>query len=192
MKIELDVDPGQLGKSLVDIMGSLTEEERRTLARNALETWLRDPGDIERSTRERWAIDQVKAQSRGDFREVKTDEEAKNSYRYGEFMRGWKSSKEQMVDKITAEILEHYKTEVTKVVREDPKVLAMQAEVVKIMMETFPKIAHDAMTVFVAEQFRSMLDATHTLKTRVDGMQASTEVVAQRLMHVAAQVGLRG
>lgn len=192
MKIELDVDPGQLGKSLADIMGSLTADEKRAMAKSALEGWLREPYDIERAEKERWAIEQVKIQSRNEYRQVVTDKEARESYRFGDFMRNWKSTKEEMVEKITAEVIAHYKAEVTRIVQEDPKVLAMRAEVVKIMMETFPKIAHEAMTVFVVEQFRGMLEATHGLQARLDHMGTQTSDVASRLMQVATRVGIGG
>lgn len=42
MKIELEVDPGKLGQSLADILGSLTPDERRAMAKSAMENWLHE------------------------------------------------------------------------------------------------------------------------------------------------------
>lgn len=52
MKIELEVDPGKLGQSLADILGSLTPDERRAMAKSAMENWLREPIDTERLAKE--------------------------------------------------------------------------------------------------------------------------------------------
>jgi len=190
MKIELDIDPGKLGEAAGDIMNALTPEQRMTLATQAMEKWLREPFDIERKAQEAKVLDKLR--HRQSYGRQETDEQIRGGYEFRNEMTGWRSSKEQMIETIGNAVIAHYKAEVTRVIEKDPKVQAMRDEVTKLMLETFPKVAHDAMTVFVTTQFQSMLETTHGLSARVDQIGKQTEHVAQRLMAIAQTVGIGG
>jgi hypothetical protein len=190
MKIELDIDPGKLGAAAGDIMNALSPEERKAMAVQAMEKWLRDPVDIERQAKETEVVEKLK--KRSSYGRTETDKEIRGGYEFRNEMQDWRSSKERMIEEITSGILSHYKSEVTRVIEADPRVQAMKAEVTKVMLETFPKVAYDAMTIFVSEQFKSMLESTHGLQVRVDSMSQRTEQVSQRLMQIAQTVGLQG
>lgn len=190
MKVEIDVDPGQVGQSLKDVLGSLTLEERRALAVKTMESWLRDPYDVERVAKERWAVDEVKAKYAGEYGGPKDDQAARQHYRFREMMEKWRSTKEIMVETITREIVDHYKAEVKRTVETDPKIQAMKDEIVKVMIETFPKIAHDAMTLWVASNFQNMFLATANLEAQVKQMGETMNGVSQRLFQIGSRVGM--
>jgi hypothetical protein len=190
MKIELDVDPGQLGKSLTDILGALSADEKKALATRTMESWLRAPEDVERITRDRWAIERVREETKGNhYYKDQTDEQIRREHRYESMMRGWRSSKEEMVDGITRQVIEFYKAEVKQAVETDPRIQAMKAEVVKVMLETFPKLAYDAMVVHVASSFQKLMDDSQTLGAKMGSLEQHTQGITKRLLEIGSMVG---
>jgi hypothetical protein len=191
MKIELEVDPTDLAKSLKEILDTLPPADRLELARKAMESWLRDPIDAERRAKERWAIDKIKADSGNGYGSVKNDEEARRDWRFNDLMKGFKSTKEQMIETITQEISANYKAQVKNVIESDPRIQVMKDEVVKIVKETFPAMVHDAMVTFMSSNMHMMLMSSmgaEAVAKRVESLQSA---VAQRLNEVESRVASR-
>lgn len=190
MKIELEVDPGGVTKSLKEILDTLTPEARLELARKAMESWLREPYGLERKAHEEEVLRNLRPQRDYSGRQ-ETDDEIRRGYKFQEAMRGWKSTKEQMVETVTKEVTADYKAQVKAVIESDPKIQAMKEEVTKIVKETFPAMVHDAMVTFMASNMQMMLSSAmgiEQMAKQVDGMQAA---VAQRLNEVESRVASR-
>lgn len=189
MKIEIEVNPGELTKSLKEILDTLPPDQRLELARKAMETWLKEPYDIERKAKEQAEVERIKHKDSWGRKETET--EIRCGYDFRNSMQGWKSTKEQMVENITREISEQYKASVKEVIANDPKIQAMKDEVIQIVKENFPKIFHQAMVVWTASNVQSMLDTTLGFKALEDGTQKMAQNVSQRLMNLEGQVSSR-
>lgn len=189
MKIELEVDPKDLTKSLKEILDTLSPENRLELARRAMESWLREPYDIERKVKEQQEVERIKNQH--SYGRKETEEEIRSGYQLREAMRDWKSTKEQMITTVTQEIASSYKAQVKEVIESDPKIQAMKEEVVKIVKETFPTMVHEAMVAFMASNMHMMLSSamgSEQVAKRVESLQSA---VAQRLNEVESRVASR-
>jgi hypothetical protein len=189
MKIELEVDPKDLTKSLKEILDTLPAEQRLEIAQRAMTNWLKEPYDIERKAKELELVASLREKSYSG--RVETDAEVRQGWKFQEAMRGWKSSKETMISEITAQIVADYKAQVKAVIESDPKIQAMREEVTKIVKETFPTMVHQAMVTFMASNMTMMLNSAmgveHITK-QVEGMQSA---VAQRLNEVESRVASR-
>jgi hypothetical protein len=189
MKIEIEVNPGEVGKSLKDILDTLPASDRLELARKAMEAWLRSPHDIERKAKEQQEVERLLRKDSWGRKE--TEAEVRSGYSFREAMQGWKSTKEQMVEKITQEITADYKAQVKAVIESDPTIQAMKEEVIKIVKETFPTMVHQAMVTFMASNMTMMLNSAmgvEQVAKQVEGMQSA---VAQRLNEVESRVASR-
>lgn len=189
MKIELEVDPKDLTKSLKEILDTLPPEQRLELARKAMETWLREPYDIERKVREREVIENLKNKS--NYGRPETEEEIRNSYGFRNAMQEWRSTKERMIETITKEISDQYKAAVREVLAQDQKIQAMKDEVVKIVKETFPKIFHEAMVAWTASNIQTMLESSMGVKTIAENQDKLHQAVGQRIMDLESRMASR-
>lgn len=191
MKIELDVNPGDLAKSITDIMNSLTPEQKLEIARQTMEKWLKEPYDIERQSKEREVISNIQA-TMPSYRDKETEAQIRKGYDFQERMRGFRSSKEVMIKTITEGIVESYKTEVKKIIESDPKIQAMKDEVVAVIKETFPKAVHDGMVKWMASSMQTMFESTMGIRPFAENTEMIQQQIQQRLGMVEAKVTERG
>lgn len=186
MKIELDVNSGDLAKSVNEIMSNLTPEQKLELAKQTMEKWLREPYDFERVARERDVIEGIRAKDT--YGRKETEPQIRGGYEFSNSMRDWKSTKETMVSTITREIMEAYKAEVKKVVESDPKIAAMKDEVVAIIKSKFPQAVHDAMVTWMAESMQAMFETTMGIRQNAAVNEKYQSELQTRLMQVEAVV----
>lgn len=189
MKIELDVNPGELSKSVVEIINNLTPEQKVDIARQTMEKWLKEPYDVERLAKERQVVEKLMAKDT--FGRKETEQEVRNGYQFREEMRGWKSTKEAMVETITRETVASYQAEVKKVVESDPKIQAMKDEVVQIIRETFPKAAHEAMVTWMASSMQAMFETTMGIRQSSESSSKMQQDIVSRLNAVEGRLTAR-
>ena len=189
MKIEIEVNPGEVGKSLKDILDTLPAPDRLELARKAMEAWLRSPNDIERKAKEQAEVERI--MKKDSWGRKESEAEIRGGYEFRNAMQGWKSTKEQMVEMITQEITANYKAQVKAVIESDPKILAMKEEVIKIVKETFPTMVHEAMVAFMATNMNTMLNSAMGVEQVNQQVNSLQSAVAQRLNEVESRVASR-
>lgn len=189
MKIELEVDPKDLTKSLKEILDTLPPEQRQELAKKTMEAWLKAPYDIERKVKEREVVERLKGKR--NYGRPETEEEIRSGYDFRNEMQGWRSTKDQMVETITREIADQYKTAVREVLAQDPKIQAMKEEVTAIVKETFPRIFHEAMVAWTASNIQNMLDASMGFKAIAEHQEKLQQAVGQRLMDLEGRMASR-
>lgn len=191
MKIELDVDPGNLAKSVNEILATLTPEQKLDIAKQTMEKWLKEPYDFERQVKEREVIDKLKG-NRSSYRDHESEEQIRKSYEFSNAMSGFKSSKEVMLKTISEGILESYKAEIKKTVESDPKIQAMKEEVIAIIKETFPKSVHDAMVQWMASSMNTMFNATMGMDQAAENSRIWQQRVQDRLGQFEGRMSSRG
>lgn len=190
MKIELDVDPKDLAKSMKEILDTLPPEKRAEIARSTMEAWLREPYDAERKVKEREVVEKLMAKD--SYGRKETEQEIRSGYAFRQEMGGWKSTKEVMVETVTRETIAAYKAEVSKVVETDPKIQAMKDEVVQIIRETFPKAVHDAMVQWMASSMQTMFETTMGIRQSAEDASKMQQNVFSRLSEVEGRLAVRG
>lgn len=190
MKIELDVNPGELSKSVVDIINNLTPEQKVDIARQTMEKWLREPYDIERQAKEREVVAALIA-NRPSYRERETEEQIRKGYDFQQAMRDFQSTKEIMIKQITQAITEMYKSEVKKVVETDPKIQAMKDEVIATIKEKFPETANKAMMLWMASSMAAMFDTTMGIKQFAESVEQDRKNLSDRISQVEVKVAGR-
>jgi len=188
MKIELDVNPADLTKSLAEILGSLKPEERAAIAKETMEKWLREPYDAERQAREAMCVEAIKAEQKGGGYRSESDSEIRSGYRFREMMRDFRSTKETMVREITGAVIEAYKANVKHVVESDPKIQAMKDEVIQVIKEKFPQSVHDAMVAWMAGSMEQMFKSTMGIEHFAKRVQDHQTHLHDRLSSVEARM----
>jgi hypothetical protein len=191
MKIELDVNPGELSKSVVEILNNLTPEQKVDVARQTMEKWLKEPYDFERLTKEREVIAHIQATTPS-YREKETEQQIRGGYDFRDKMRDFKSTKEIMIKTITEGVMETYKAEVKKTIESDPKIQAMKDEVIAIIKETFPKTVHEAMVQWMASSMQTMFESTMGIRPFADHTQKTQQDLQNRLGQIEGRLAGRG
>lgn len=187
MKIELDIDPQDLTKSLKETLDALPQEKRIEIARRTMEAWLRDPWDIERTAKEREVIERMRQRHLSQ----ESDDQIRRRWDFKQAMGDWKSTKETMVQTITGEISAAYREEVRKVIENDPKIQAMKEEVVQMIRTTFPKAVHDAMVQWMASSMSLMFETTMGIRQSAEATSKLNEEMANRLLQVEGRLANR-
>jgi len=193
MKIELDVNPQDLTKSLTEILSTLTPEQKLSIAKDTMEKWLREPYDAERIAKEQDVIDAIKKdQETRSYRGKETEQEIRSGYEFRQKMEGFRSTKATMVKEITQAVIESYQSQVKQVIQSDPKIQAMKDEVIAVIKETFPKVAHDAMVQWMASSMQKMFETTMGINQFAEHTQKFQQDLQNRLGQVEGRLAGRG
>lgn len=193
MKIELDVNPQDLTKSLTEILNSLTPEQKAAIAKETMEKWLREPYDAERIAKEQSVVDAIKKdQEKRGYRSNETEQEIRGGYEFRRQMEGFRSTKAIMIKEITQAVIESYQSQVKQVVESDPKIQAMKDEVVVIIKETFPKTVHEAMMQWMASSMQKMFETTMGINQFAENSQKFQQDVANRIGQIEGRLSGRG
>lgn len=186
MKISIDVDEGMVGKSVEDILKGLAPEERTKIAEEIMKEWLVTTfHDSERAVKEKQVIDQLRKDDQWNNLKGKTDDQIRSDYDMRRKMEGWKSSREIMIATITQQMATAYKDYVKEIVENDPSFKTMKEEVAKIVRESFPKMVHDAMIAWFAEQMGTVMKGVHDSMVQIPQLATFQQELATRLGQVA-------
>jgi hypothetical protein len=182
MKIEIDVDPKDLAKSMKEILDTLPPEKRVEIARDTMQAWLKEPYEAERLAKERAVLETL--MSKQGYGRKESEKEARSSWEFAEEMKKFRSTKDTMIETITREISASYQAEVKKVVESDPKVQAMKDEVIQIVRETFPKAFHEAMVAWTANNLQMMFETVMGVRQAGEAFQKVQADIVNRLGQV--------
>lgn len=164
MKIELTIDGSQLGETVLDVFKTLTQEQKQGIAAEVLREWLKDPSAIEDSVRRQQLIEKVREEKqRKDHYGWQRDWSDAAMVATDEFKREWNRghhTKADMVNEVTRQVSEYYKTEIEKCIKEDSDILRLKESVYATVKETltanFHKYVHDAVVAWVCQHFQDM------------------------------------
>jgi YesN/AraC family two-component response regulator len=192
MKIELDVNPQDLTKSLAEILNTLTPEQKTSIAKETMEKWLREPYDAERLAKERDVVDAIKKDQEKRGYRNETEQEIRGGYDFRRQMEGFQSTKAIMVKEITQAVIGAYQSQVKQVVESDPKIQAMKDEVIEIIKETFPKTVHAAMVQWMASSMQTMFESTLGIRQFAEQSGNFQREVQNRIGQIEGRLSGRG
>jgi hypothetical protein len=183
MKIEIEVGEGNIGQSVQDILQTLGPDERKILASEVMAKWLADTlHSDERGVKESEVIARIQGENKSSqYSRNDTVAEIRGGYKFQDQMRGWKSSRDVLVEKVGAEVATYYKEQVKQLVEGDPTLLRMREEVGKIVVELFPKMVHDAVVAWFSGHIETVVQGAMRASTQLPEIAKFQEQVAQRL-----------
>lgn len=158
MNITIDIEANQISDSVKNILDSLTQEQKQTVAATILKEWLTTPNDFERIVKEKDTIERLKNDS---YNRNKSEDEIKRSYDFTRAMAEYKSTREIMVKEIITATIDHYKAVVTSIVASDSQIQEMKKQVIETVKNEYPKIIHDAMILSISSQLVPMISHVH-------------------------------
>jgi hypothetical protein len=154
MKIEIDVDPKDLAKSMKEILDTLPPEKRVEIARDTMQAWLKEPYDAERLVKERAVLETL--MSKQGYGRKESEKEARSSWEFAEEMKKFRSTKDK----------------------------AMKDEVIQIVRETFPKAFHEAMVAWTANNLQMMFETVMGVRQAGEAFQKVQADIVNRLGQV--------
>lgn len=160
MQVTLNIGANQIGETVLDLFKTLTEEQKKQIAGEVLRQWLKDPIPYEAAAWDEEAIAYVRKEDYQARDRGWNGERCRESAYYRRYMDKKNSSKAEMILEVQRQIITFYNSEIKQLVREDPQILKMKDAVCEVVGEMFPKIAHDAMVLFVAGNLDRAINAT--------------------------------
>lgn len=157
MQITMNVDASQMSESVVEILKSLNEEQRKDIAKDILVKWLQEPNSFEHAAHSREVIIRLRNDYyyKNDFKDA-SDEDIKQHYKYKEEIKKYPTAKEVMVGEITNQIVSYYKEEVVNFIKNDETVNNILAVTLAQIKEDFPKYVHNAMVYYFTQNLNNL------------------------------------
>lgn len=181
MKVELNIEGSQLGETVVDLFKNLDADQRKEVAKSVLESWLRQPIDVERQVYETALIAEIRTD-----RNYANDTEAsiRNNYRFTEKMKGFKSTREEMVKEVTTQAIAHFKEMITEKIKTDPQIQKLWEATSETLKADFPNIARDAMIAFFCTNMTQMAAGVQQALWSSQNSERLMGEVRQKLQHM--------
>lgn len=170
MKIEINIDAHDLDGTIVGVFNSLTEEEKKDMAKEAMKKWLDEPHRIEEQAKYNLLLPEFKERYKNSgetiyvngWRKVHecTDDQIIKTSEFQKLVANFKSSKDEMIAAITKETIDHYRFMATEMVKTDPQLQKIMQQTLEGIKQDFPKFIHDAMLYWFTQNMQAMMNAS--------------------------------
>ena len=155
MQVTVNIDSATIGGTVEEVFKSLTEEDKKDLARQLMLEVLTKPNATERKVYEDRLAEQIYEKNKNSSYSndrYSSPEKAKDSYEFRSAVGAYKSSREIMVGEIVQSACAHYKAQVAELVANDPQMIAMYEETREAMIANYPAMVQAAMIHWMAGQ----------------------------------------
>lgn len=173
MKVELNIDASNFGGTIEQIFQSLTEEDKKELAKDVLSKYLLEDYKAERLAKAQEIIRNLRERgdstwnNNSDKYKNMTDEEVMNTYEYKQRENQIKTSKEDMILAITTAAITHYKELVNNLVKNDPQMTEIYEKVKTVIEDNYAEYVKQTMmsviTNLFSDTFRSSMENRYSL-----------------------------
>jgi hypothetical protein len=183
MKIEIEIGEGNVGQSVQEILATLGAEERKTLAREVMMKWLANTlHSDEREVKEREVVARIQKENQSSFyNKDETPGQIRGGYKFQEAMRGWKSSRDVLVEQVGAEITLYYKDHVKSIVEGDPTLQQMREKIGKLVLEQYPKMVHDALIAWFTSHMQTVLEGAARASIQIPQIEEFQKKLIEKL-----------
>lgn len=188
MQVVINIDSANFGSTVEDLFKSLTPEQKGAIAKDLIVKWLSEPSGFERASYEQTLIDQVKAGTLkigSSYDNIdwtkKDDNEIRGTYQFNDKMKGYKSSRERMIEDITAAASRTFSENITTLVKEDEQ-LKQKWEIVKEeIAKNFPAMVQSAMISYFIGNMQEIQTSMYNLRSNVDSLNYFKDNIQQKL-----------
>lgn len=161
MKVELNIDASNFGDTIGKIFETLSEEDKKELAKDVMQKYLLEDYRAERLACSQEIIRNLR--DRGDSSysnnaekyQKMTDEEVMETYEFKNRSRSIVTSKETMIKEISAEAIRHYRSTVAEMVKNDQQFTDIYEKVKETISENYADYVKESMIVFVTSMFKN-------------------------------------
>lgn len=183
MKIEIEIGEGNVGQSVQEILSTLGAEERKVLAREVMLKWLAETlHSDERGIKEQEVIARIQKENQtSSYSRDETPGQIRGGYKFQDAMRGWKSSRDVLVELFSAEITRYYQEQVKAVVEGDPILQGIREKIGQLVLEQFPKMVHDAVIAWFTSHMQTVLEGAARANLQIPEIDKFRQELAQRL-----------
>jgi hypothetical protein len=166
MEITLKIEAHQLGETVEEVFKTLTDDQKRELAKEAVRKWLEEPLSGERAAYEEKAIADLRkacirigyySSDRNSNDPKVTDDEIRGTPEFRSRMSEYRSTRERLVTSVCEQAVSHAKEYAIKAVSEDAKLRLVFDEVRKKIEEMFPQMVYGAMVRWFSENMREVV-----------------------------------
>ena len=170
MNVNLQIEAGQLGETVIDLFRNLSVEKKEEVALTILREWFREPVQLETVGYEETLLAAFKAdESR--MRKVSysnysvvDDATIKASYAYREELAKYKNTKQYMVEDLRKELLAFFKKGIEDEMKADTKLDEIKKIVYDEITNRIPEIM---MTVVTLALTNNMVELQHKIQDNV-------------------------
>jgi len=170
MNVNLQIEAGQLGETVIDLFRNLSVEKKEEVALTILREWFREPVQLETAGYEETLLAAFKAdESR--MRKVSysnysvvDDATIKASYAYREELAKYKNTKQYMVEDLRKELLAFFKKGIEDEMKADTKLDEIKKIVYDEITNRIPEIM---MTVVTLALTNNMVELQHKIQDNV-------------------------
>jgi len=181
MEIKFNVDASKIAEDVSTILKSLTEQERKDLAKEALLQWITKPCDADREIFELHLIQKIKAEHSG-YRND-TDERIREGYQFREGIKTYRSKYSIMMEEVQKEAIAYQKTLIKDHVAQDPEIKKQMDEALAKVKDNFGSYVHDAMMAWFCSNMQTMAAGMATALMQSDRANNMYQDMNQRLLN---------
>lgn len=188
MKIELTIEAGQLGNTVLELFETLTEAQKREIAQQVVTNYfLDDNNQVEREAFSDKVIAELKASGEthyGTKLSVMPDSEIKMSYKYKTAMEKFESLKSQVINAVRSEVSKHFLMEITEQIKKDPQIEVAKTEIMNTVKASMPKIAAESLVNLFTQ---TIVGNIWNLTAETQNLKNMLTTLDQKIQEVAVQ-----
>lgn len=184
IQITFNIDSANIGSTVEDVFKSLTAEDKRELARGIMLEVMTKPNEAERLVFEQQTVEQlIREYENASYTHdrIRTEAEARGSYRFRERMAKFESSRDRMMRMIVEETTRQYKDMVAELVKNDEQTQAMMADVQATFIKSFPTLCQQAMNSFFVSRMAEISTAMNAAFMQQTNLQMFSQDVRNAL-----------
>jgi len=179
MQITMNIEAGQIGDTVIELFRNLSQDKKEELALQILREWLKAPEFFETPNYEQLVIDEFRSGKRGNgaydakYNKDTPEEMIRSDYKFRDAVKGYKNSKQVMVEEIKNSIIAYYKQELSKEIATSETIEKIKKETFEIIAKDFPQLIYQTMlSVFVGNLhgLGNQINETHMRQWNIESM----------------------
>lgn len=178
MKVELNIDAGNIGETVIEMFQNLTTEQKEAISLKVLQDWLTEPDTIHRQALHTQAIAHAKERC---YYRASTEQELVKSDEYVRFMRDNATAKTRMIQEITSATIAHQEKVIEQHIKTDPGMNRIMSATLETIKENFPKIVNDAMIAWFCGNMSAMAGGIQQAMSQSKSTANAVEQIQNRL-----------
>lgn len=154
VQVTLNIDASQFSDAGPSILGSLSEEDKKQIAKEVVLGILRETNPAERKQAEEEALASVRRS--GSYYANRPDNEIKQCSDYMQIMNKFSSTRQQFLIAVSETTMKYMKEQVDEIIKTDPEIQKMVVSITEEIRKAFPAVVQNAMTLVLAKQLEGL------------------------------------
>lgn len=166
MEVKINIEPGQIGDTAIELFKNLTPEKKEDLALEILREWLLDPCFLETRNRETLLVEEFRSGARrpqwGEkFNSETPEQQIKRDSNYQKALSEYKTSKQILVEDIKVEVIGYYKKYIAEEIMQSEIINKAKEEAMQEVANLFPSIISEVLVQVFSNELGVLKDRIH-------------------------------